>query len=67
MELRKYRELEEYPKLRVLKRPGDNNGKIGSFVKLILIIISIVATIAVTNSDEEPEPEETLQDFVEKS
>ena len=67
MELRKYRQFEESPKLRVLKRPGDNNGKIGSFVTLIILIIIVVAAFTVVYSDKESEGEGTLQDFVEEA
>jgi hypothetical protein len=67
MELRKYKELKEYPKLRVLKKPESNKERIGSFVTLIIMIIVIIAAIAVVNSDEEPEAEETLQEFVERA
>jgi len=67
MELRKYQEFEELPKLRVLKKPVDNKEPIKSFVIMIILIISVIATIAVVSSGEEHETEETLQEFIEKS
>jgi len=67
MELRKYQEFEELPKLRVLKKPVDNKEPIKSFVIMIILIISVIATIAVVSSGEEHETEETLQEFVEES
>lgn len=66
MELRKYREFEEMPKLRVLKRPSDNKEPIKGIITLIIFIISIVVTIAIFNSGEESGQEETLQEFVER-
>jgi hypothetical protein len=67
MELRKYREFEETPKLRVLKKPGDTKEPIKGFITLIIIIISVAVTIAIVNFSEEPETEETLQEFVERA
>ncbi len=67
MELRKYREFEEMPKLRILKRPGDNKEPIKGFIILIIVIISIVGTISVVSLNEESEPKETLQEFVDEA
>jgi hypothetical protein len=67
MELRKYRELEEMPKLRVLKSPGNDKKPIKGFVTLIIATMILFIAIIVTNSMDEPEKEETLQDFVEES
>jgi hypothetical protein len=50
MELRKYREFEETPKLRVLKSPGnDTKEPIKGFVTLIIatMILSVAVTIAI--------------------
>jgi len=67
MELRKYKELEEYPKLRVLKKPSKDKEPFWSFITLILIVITVIVTIAVTNSDNGQDEDETLQDFVERA